>query len=431
MKADEATLEAVLREIENAGDKLAELTSMLVRIPTVSPPGDTRDLVSFLDGYFRAHGIETAVHELVPTKANFCATVPGRGEGRLLWVGHIDVVPVGSLDAWDREPFSGDIANVRVYGRGATDMKGADAAALVAATLLHRLGDRLGPTVEFWFTCDEEVGGADGARKLAEGGYFRGDACIIGDGWSGERAGLDIGCKGSLGTTLKAKGRTGHASRPYMGDNAIDKLLAAIPFARRIGEYRLDLPEELLSVLRESGEDIIDNGRLTGEAAEEARRSFFYPSVNLSIVSGGVKSNVIPDEASATFDIRLSPGCDREKVRQRMLELIAEAGIEGVTAEVRQAAFAGYYESPGHPFVRHMASVLQRLTGEQPRLKVLSGGTDGVSIHHLAGIPCVGFGAGLPEAAHSPNELVTVSNLVRAAKVYATAALTFAPDTGE
>lgn len=418
-------LETVLSKIDSSGPQLAELTSLLVRIPTVVPPGDTTDLVAFIDGYFRAKGIATSIHEPVPTKASLRATVPGRGEGKLLWVGHIDVVPVGGLDAWQREPFSGDIEGDRIYGRGATDMKGADAAAMLVATILNELGDGLGPTVEFWFTCDEEVGGTDGARRLAEDGHFSGDACIIGDGWSGEHAGIDIGCKGGMGTVLRAKGRTGHASRPYMGDNAIDKLLAVLPYARRIGEFRLDLPEELVPVLKEAGEDIVENGRLEGARAEQARASFFYPSVNLSIINGGVKSNVIPDEATATFDIRLTPGCDREKVRQRMIDLVEEAGVEGVVADVRPGSTAGYYESPGHPFVKQMSEAVQLVTGQAPRLKVLSGGTDGIWIHNSAGIPCLGFGAGLPEFAHAPNEHVTVANVVRAARVYAATALTF------
>lgn len=418
-------VQATFTRIDSAGDALASLAAELVRIPTVVPPGDTRDIVAYIDGYFRAKGVETAVHELVPTKANLCATVPGRGEGKLLWVGHIDVVPVGGLDAWQRDPFSGAIEGGRVYGRGATDMKGAAAAAMLVSGLLSELGDRLGPTLEFWFTCDEEVGGTDGARRLAEAGYFSGDACIIGDGWSGDPVGLDIGCKGGMGTVVRAGGRTGHASRPYMGDNAIDKLLAVLPHVRRIAEYPLDVPEELLPVLKASGEDIVENAGLEGERAERARVSFLYPSVNLSIINGGVKTNVIPDEASATFDIRLSPGSDREKVRQRVFELVDQAGVEGVTVDIRPSNTTGYYESPGHPFVGHMSEAVRLATGTAPRLKVLSGGTDGIWVHHSAGIPCVGFGAGLPEQAHGPNEYVTVANLVRAARVYAAAALTF------
>jgi acetylornithine deacetylase/succinyl-diaminopimelate desuccinylase-like protein len=146
------------------------------------------------------------------------------------------------------------------------------------------------------------------------------------------------------------------------------------------------------------------------------------------MINGGVKTNVIPDEATANFDIRLTPGCDREKVRERMLALIAEAGLPDVTAEIRPslAGSAGYYEPPGHPFVVHMRGAVQRATGIAPALRLLSGGTDGISTHHVSGIPSVGFGAGSAGGgAHGPNEFVQIADLVRAARVYATAAITF------
>ncbi len=423
-------VEETLARIGGLGDELASLTSQLVRLPTVNPPGLTADLVAAVDAYFREKRIGTVVHEPVTGKPSLCATVPGRGEGRLIWLGHIDVVPPGKAEAWERDPFSGEVIGDRVYGRGTTDMKGGDAAAMVVAGLLHDLGDRLGPTVEFWFTCDEEVGGIDGARKLAEAGLFKADACIIGDGWTGSAPTVDIGCKGGMGTTLRARGTAGHASRPMGSDNAIDKLMSVIPYARRIGELKLELPEELYAVARASGQDLVANASFEAADAEMARNLFLYPSVALTLISGGVKTNVIPDEATATFDIRLTPGCDREQVRRRMLDLVAEAGVDGVTAEIRPApnAATGYYESPEHPFVRHLCAAVQRATGIAPALRLLSGGTDGISTHHVSGIPSVGFGAGSAGgAAHGPNEFVKVADLVRAAKIYATAALTFTP----
>jgi succinyl-diaminopimelate desuccinylase len=430
--ADHPDLDATLSRIDAAGDELAGLTSRLVQLPTVNPPGDTTDAVALLHDYFRDRGVAAEAHELVPGKANLRVVVPGRGEGTLLWVGHIDVVPEGNGEAWERGPFSGAIEGGRVHGRGATDMKGACAAAALVATLLDSLGARLAPSVEFWFTCDEEVGGTDGARRLAAEGLFRGDAAIIGDGWNGAQPGLDIGCRGGMGTTLRVRSRGGHGSRPFLGDNAFEKLERVVPFVKRLEEFRLEVPEELHAVLLGSGADMAENAGLSGEAAERAGRFFFYPSVSLNIVRAGVKSNVIPDEAEATFDIRLSPGSDRERVRARLLELLDASGVDGVSVEVRgapanagAAAPVGYYEPPDHPFVRHMSGAVRRVTGQTPRLKVLSGGTDGVALHHIAGIPSVGFGAGLPELAHGVNEYVTVANLVRAARVYAAAALLF------
>jgi acetylornithine deacetylase/succinyl-diaminopimelate desuccinylase-like protein len=154
----------------------------------------------------------------------------------------------------------------------------------------------------------------------------------------------------------------------------------------------------------------------------------------MTMINGGVKTNVIPDEATAYFDIRLTPGTERDKVRRRMEELVADSGIDGVVAEIRQplpgleAASAGYYESPEHPFVKHMRSAVELATGSMPTLRLLSGGTDGISTHHVSGIPSVGFGAGSAGGnAHGPNEFVKIADLVRAAKVYSAAILTFAP----
>jgi succinyl-diaminopimelate desuccinylase len=423
-------IDEVLAGLDHRGEDLANLTSNLVRIPTVNPPGLTTDIVAYIDEYFRRLGIATAVHEPVAGKPSICATLPGRGQGKVIWLGHIDVVPPGKADAWERDPFSGAITADRVYGRGTTDMKGGDAAAMVAAAELLKLGDVLGPTVELWFTCDEEVGGVDGARKLAEMGLFQGDACIIGDGWTGATPTVDVGCKGGMGTTLRATGRAGHASRPMGSDNAIDKLLAVIPYARRVAEFRLDLPEDLVPVAKASGEDLVANGGFEGPDAEMARNLFLYPSVALTMINGGVKTNVIPDEATATFDIRLTPGVDRTRISDRVLELIADAGVEGVTAEFRSGlkGTTGYYESPGHPFVGHVSAAIELATGTRPALRLLSGGTDGIWMHHIAGIPSVGFGAGSAGGgAHGPNEFVKIADLVRAAKVYAAAMMSFTP----
>jgi acetylornithine deacetylase/succinyl-diaminopimelate desuccinylase-like protein len=113
-----------------------------------------------------------------------------------------------------------------------------------------------------------------------------------------------------------------------------------------------------------------------------------------------------------------------------MLELVAEAGVRGVTADIRPSlnGSAGYYESPEHPFVKHVCAAVQTATGVAPSLRLLSGGTDGISTHHISGIPSVGFGAGSAGgAAHGPNEFVKIADLVRAAKVYTAAILTFTP----
>ncbi|MFH1141495.1 MAG: M20/M25/M40 family metallo-hydrolase, partial [Chloroflexota bacterium] len=237
---------------EAASDEVTELCSGLVKFNSAHPTGYTDEVVTYIKKYLDKHGIENEVHATDPKKSNIVARVKGKGK-KVLWVGHIDVVPEGKPENWTYPPYSGTIADGCVWGRGSSDMKGACAAAMVSARILHEMKD-VPNTVEFWFTADEEIGGGAGARWLAESGRFKGDICVIGDGNGGgpEAPSIDLGCKGGAGVKLIARGRTAHGSTPYLGDNAITKLIKGIPWVEKIGEYRLDYPKELKPVIDSS-----------------------------------------------------------------------------------------------------------------------------------------------------------------------------------
>jgi len=300
-------------------------------------------------------------------------------------------------------------------------MKGACAAAMVAARILSGLGEPLPNNVEFWFTADEEIGGGDGARWLAETGRFSGDVCVIGDGNGGglDYPSIDLGCKGGAGTRLVARGRTAHGSTPFLGDNAITKIIRAMPWVEKIGDFRLDLPPELEEPIRSSVDFMLRTQVLDDEQKEAVRRLFHHPTVTCNIISGGVKRNVVPDYAEAEFDIRLTPGSSPQRVKERIEELVRDAGIPGVEVRVQAGETAGYYESPDTPFARQLADAVEMATGRRPIFKILTGGTDAISIKRYAGIPCLGYGTSMTGQAHMPDEHNTVANLVLGAKVYA------------
>jgi succinyl-diaminopimelate desuccinylase len=413
-------IEEIKTKVEGSVKELTELCSKLVQFPTVVPPGYTRECVEFMEAYFQSLGLETEVYERRKDKANLCVKVPGNRRGKILWLGHLDVVPEGS-EPWKYPPFSGKVMEGLVYGRGSSDMKGSCAAAMVAAKVLAGLEEGLRSSVEFWFTCDEEVGAIDGARWLAESGRLKGDLCLIGDS-SGSlplEPSIDLGCKGALRVALKARGRTAHGSQPYLGDNAIEKLIKAIGYVKEIGSFRLDVPEELEPILKASVEFLLRHYKLTESQKAEAMRVFHFPSVSLNIIRGGVKNNVVPDAAEALFDIRITPGANIEAVERRILGLLKDSGLEGVGAEFEVTGFGGYYERPDSGYVDSLKRAVELATGKTPILKILTGGTDGIFTRKIAGIPSLGFGAGLPGMAHSKDEYVTVESLVMAAKVYA------------
>jgi len=282
--------------------------------------------------------------------------------------------------------------------------------------------------VDFWFTADEEIGGGAGARWLATEHIFEGEVAIIGDasGCDPGQVNVGVGHKGGIGSRLVAEGKTAHGSTPYLGDNAIDKLLKVIPYVKRLGEFRLDIPVDLEPILESTTEYMLKDDTLDDEQRKAVERLFYYPSgPSLNIFHGGVKGNVVPDKAECSFDIRLTPGIDAMKVKERLEELFAEANVPGVTLVARAAPSVGYYEKSDEPSVISLVKAVERVTGERPPLTLMPWGTDAISIKrniktegHPDGIPNLLFGPMLRDQLHQSNEYVTTINLVTAAKVY-------------
>jgi len=410
----------ISERVEKLRKEVAEVCSQLVQRPSQHPEGRTFECVEYIKGYFDELGIPNEIHKNKPEKPNIVARIKGVTDRCVMWLGHLDVVPEGKPENWTYPPYSGTIKDGLVWGRGSSDMKGACAGAMVAARVLSEF-EQVPNNVDFWFTADEEIGGTDGAYWLAEKHIFRGDVCIIGDGSQRGVAApsIDLGCKGGAGTRLMARGKTAHGSRPYLGENAIDKLIKAIPYVRKVADYRLELPQELEPVIESSIEYMLGEEGLSAQQREAIKRIFHYPSVSLNIINGGVKSNVVPDYAEAQFDIRLTPSSKPLKVKERILELVREAGDPDVSAEVRAGETAGYYESPNTPFARQLSETVRRVTGNKPVFKILTGGTDAVSVKRFTSIPCLGFGVGMEGQAHAPDERNSIDLLELSCKVYA------------
>jgi len=418
---DSMEIDKIIKEAELAEQEVAELTSALVKFNTAHPEGYTDECVAYISEYFNEQGIANEIHAKDPRKPNIVAKLEGKSDRTILWLGHLDVVPEGKPEFWTYPAYSGTVKDGIVYGRGSSDMKGACAAAMTAARILSQLSDPLPNNVEFWFSADEEIGGGEGARWLAESGKLEGEVCVIGDGSGGglEMPSLDLGCKGNLGTRLIARGRTAHGSTPFLGDNALRKLIDVIPSVEKIGEFKLEYPEELKEAAKRRIEFVKATRKMTCEQEKAADRLFDYPTVTCNILNAGVKRNVVPDYAEATFDIRLTPGSDPMKVKSQIEKLVREANIPGVEVEVKAMSYAGYYESPYSPFAIQLAETVEKVTGKKPFYKLLTGGTDGVSASRIAGIPSLGYGTSMTGQAHQPDECITIENLVLGVKIYA------------
>jgi len=413
-------IDKIIKEAEQAEQEVAELASALVKFNTAHPDGYTDECVAFIAEYFDELGIATESHANDPKKPNIVARLEGESDRTILWLGHLDVVPEGIPEQWTYPAYSGTVKGGRVYGRGSSDMKGACAAAMTAARLLGQLNDPLPNNVEFWFTSDEEIGGGEGATWLAESGKFKGDVCVIGDGKGGdlEMPCVNIGCKGNAATRLIARGKSAHGSTPFLGDNALRKLIDVIPFVEKIADFKLEYPKELTEPVESSIKHVKTIQQLTPEQEKAADRLFDYPTVSCNILNAGIKRNVVPDYAEALFDIRLTPGSDPMKVKSQIEKLVGDANVPGVEVEVRAMPYVGYYESPHSPFAMQLAETVEKVTGRKPFHRIVQGGNDGVKTSRIAGISSLGYGITMAEQAHMPDESITFENLVLGVKIY-------------
>ena len=296
-RIDPALAERVLAAIDEA-ETVAFLRD-LIRCPTVNPPGDVRAAAAVCAAKLRDAGFDTQVVGPTPEHQNVVATLPGRGAGpRLAFNAHYDVVPTGEESAWRHPPFGGEIDGGRVYGRGAGDDKASVAAQVMAGAALARSGVPLAGTLIVTEVADEETAGHLGAGYIVQNGYVEADFVIVGEQTRGQ---MCIGERGAVGVGLTVFGATGHAATPWMGANAIEAM------AQVIAALRSELWPRL---------------------AARTHSALAASTATISLINGGVKTNVIPDRCEIFIDRRILPEETPESVLAEIRE-VAEGALAG------------------------------------------------------------------------------------------------------
>lgn len=364
----------------------------IVRIPSVNPPGDVQDAIAICHRKLAAEGFRCRIEPNAPGHDNLIAEL-GDGHPRLVFNAHLDVVPTGSESAWTYPPFSATIADGRVYGRGAGDDKASVTAQVMAGVALARAGVPLKGTLVINEVADEEVSGDGILHSLASG--LNPDLAIVGEQTLGRVA---VGEKGSAPTEIIVSGRTAHGALPWEGANAVEGMARII----------VALSDEL------------------GPRLKTRTHPYFHPSsASVNLISGGVKSNVVPDRCTIYVDRRIIPGEVPAAAREEMREIAerAIAGMEGVSVEVLDArdGLPATMNDPESPLVQGMVAANAYLDLDTT-LTGFSMATDGRFIAQL-GIPTIIYGPGDPKLAHVPNEWVGIDEVLSATRAYALAAL--------
>jgi len=319
-----------------------EVLQRLVRFNTVNPPGEEREAIEYLADYLGRAGFSTEVLGATPERPNLIARLDGAEEGpTLCYLGHVDTV-LAEPSEWEHDPWSGDLADGYLWGRGAIDMKSQVAAEAAAGATLASSGWRPARgSLLLVFVADEETGGELGAHWLTTNHPDKVRCDMLLNEGGGEvfeyagrkRYGVCCSEKGIFRFTVTTTGVAGHASIPGMGDNALLKLGPIIE-ALASRQPKFELTEEPLALLRGLGEDPADPaGALARIRAEvPGLATVIEPMLGVTMaptmVRASEKINVIPSRAQIKVDCRVPAGFGADAARAGIEQVLGSNGFE-------------------------------------------------------------------------------------------------------
>jgi putative selenium metabolism hydrolase len=389
-------VEEILLKIKETAEKYAGYTagnlSELVKLRSLST--GEKEVASKLADQMRDAGFDEV---RIDGLGNVIGRI-GNGKKILVFDGHIDTVDTGNLANWDFEPFSGEIRDGFVHGRGTVDQKGGPASFVTAGRILKEMAFDRDLTIYFTGTVMEED--CDGLcwKYIVEEGKIRPDWVVI-----TEPTDLNIyrGQRGRMEIEVEFKGISSHGSAPERGKNAVYMASRACLEIEKLNER---LPSD----------PFLGKG-----------------SVTISeFVSGSPSLCAVADYARIHLDRRLTWGETKESAVAEIHEIVKEMDAKVIVLNYEETAYTGlrygmekYYPTwkteEDHHFVIRAQEAFAGIFDKEPITDKWTFSTNGVTISGYYGIPCIGFGPGNEVLAHAPNEKVPVSDLVAASAFYA------------
>lgn len=396
--------------IDAKRDELIEFTRQLVSCLSENPPGDERAVAAMIREKMVAWDLpEPEVWAMEPSRPNVICTCKGSGGGRtLLYNAHTDTKPIGK-GTWTYDPYHPEIVDGRLYGRGSTDMKGSVAAMMAAAWALRVCKVDLKGDLILALTADEEAGSTYGAAALLDRGV-QADAVVVTEP-SGRERSFDSLCLASRGVCCAKITVYGTQMHSSLSDQ-VGCVNASVKLAKVLSRMAETFKARLMYVPH----------RLYPQG----------PTVNPGVLlSGGVFYGVVPGEAWFGSDIRVLPGMTFEGVKADLEAFLCDLEAEDPALQTILS-----FEDPPlgwtpaaeieahHPLVVACMQATEAVLGTRPKLTGFAATTDARFFHHQLGIPTISaFGPGLISLAHAPDEYVEVEDVVKAAKIFALAAI--------
>jgi succinyl-diaminopimelate desuccinylase len=378
---------------------IVNLVKQLVRIPSRNPPGEEKAAAEFIATLLMGWGFEVELVEPMPNRPDVIAWLRGIEERpTLILNGHIDVVPEGNPALWSTFPFEATIKDGKLFGRGVADQKSGLAAMMIAAKAIKDAGVKLRGNLVLTFVSGEETS-EPGTKYLFTERKLKGDWGIVTEPTS-TKTGLKVATAecGLAYYHIIVKGRSVHASLPHMGINAIAKAVKVIEaldrYHREIGKRKHPL--------------------------------IAPPRCTVTMIKGGVKENMVPEECMITIDRRMIPTetvASVEGELRSLLESIRKEDPE-FNYEITPGKSCEAVEIPSNSEIAEVVRRnLKKVTGIEPEPWATPYSCDVRNFITDAGIPAVVFGPGNVENCHCSNEWVEIDEVITATKVLALTAL--------
>lgn len=371
----------------DATDPVA-LAQALVRCPSVTPvEGGALDLLqSVLSSLgFTCHRLPFS-EDGTPDVDNLYARL-GDSVPNLCFAGHTDVVPAGATAAWRFDPFAAEIIDGRLYGRGATDMKGAVAAFVGAVA--RSLAARGAPpgSISLLITGDEEGPAINGTRKVldwldAKDEHL--DACLVGEPTNANALGdmIKIGRRGSMSCSLTVYGVQGHTAYAGLADNPVHRLITML-------------------------------STILAEPLDDGTEHFQPSTIQVTTIDVcNTATNVIPDKASTRFNIRFNESHTTDSLTSWLREMLDNAGG---TYDLQVDTSGEAFLTPPGPLTNLISDVTEQITGRRPELGTTGGTSDARFIKDHC--PVAEFGL-VGQTMHKIDEHATIADIETLTHIY-------------
>ena len=364
-----------------------KLAKKLIRHPSVTPKD--AGTINLLAKNLQSLGFKCQIMNFKNIK-NLYAKL-GKLTPNFCFAGHIDVVPVGKLKSWSVNPFSGAVKNNKLIGRGANDMKGSIACFVAALSQFKKIKPKFKGSISLLITGDEEAVAINGTKKVIEKLKKRKEKinfCLVGEPTNLTKLGqmMKIGRRGSITGYLTVYGTQGHVAYPHQANNPAPVII---------------------KILNQITDIKLDNGTKN------------FQSSNLEVVKINIKNtadNIIPAEATATFNIRFNNAHSSGSLKKKLNKIF------GNVCRKNQCTFKISYMVSGEAFITTpnkttymIQKIIKKITKIKPKLSTTGGISDARFIRKIS--PCVEFGL-VGKTAHMVDEMASVTDLKKLKKIY-------------